>query len=54
VTVKPHFIGKVATVLQMVTVCWALLKLPADGCIGFALGAAVCRAARALFTSSTA
>jgi cardiolipin synthase len=42
VTVKPHFIGKVATVLQMVTVCWALLKLPAGGLQWFALGAAVC------------
>jgi len=42
VTVKPHFIGKVATVLQMVTVCWALLKLPAEGLHWFALGAAVC------------
>jgi cardiolipin synthase len=42
VTVKPHFIGKVATVLQMVTVCWALLKLPAGALHWFALGAAVC------------
>ena len=42
VTVKPHFIGKVATVLQMVTVCWALLKLPAGWLHGFSLGAAVC------------
>lgn len=42
VTVKPHLIGKVATVLQMVTVCWALLKLPAGWLHWFALGAAVC------------
>ena len=42
VTVKPHFIGKIATVLQMVTVCWALLKLPAGWLHWFALGAAVC------------
>jgi len=42
VTVKPHLIGKVATVLQMVTVCWALLKLPTGWLHWFALGAAVC------------
>jgi CDP-diacylglycerol--glycerol-3-phosphate 3-phosphatidyltransferase len=27
VTVRPHFIGKVATVLQMATVLWILLKI---------------------------
>jgi len=42
VTVKPHLIGKGATVLQMVAVCWALLKLPANGLHWFALSAAVC------------
>ena len=42
VTVKPHLIGKGATVLQMVAVCWALLKLPASGLHWFALSAAVC------------
>jgi CDP-diacylglycerol--glycerol-3-phosphate 3-phosphatidyltransferase len=42
VTVKPHLIGKGATVLQMVAVCWALLKLPASGLHWFALGAAIC------------
>jgi cardiolipin synthase (CMP-forming) len=26
VTIKPHVIGKVATVLQMASVCWTLLK----------------------------
>jgi len=30
VRVRPHFIGKVATVLQMAAVIWALLKLPSD------------------------
>src|SRR6185369_7925402 len=42
VAVKPHVIGKVATVLQMVAVCWALLKLPASGLHGFALSATLC------------
>jgi cardiolipin synthase len=42
VVVKPHWIGKAATVLQMVAVCWALLKLPAGWLHWFALGATVC------------
>ena len=42
VAVKPHVIGKVATVLQMVAVCWALLKLPADWLHWFALSATLC------------
>ena len=42
VKVRPRMAGKVATVLQMVTVCWALLKLPAAWLHWFALGAAVC------------
>ncbi len=42
VAVKPHIIGKGATVLQMIAVCWALLKLPAVWLHWFALGAAVC------------
>src|ERR1041385_5062041 len=44
VTVKPHMIGKVATVLQMVSVCWALLKLPAGWLQCFTLGATACTA----------
>ncbi|PYM12128.1 MAG: hypothetical protein DME18_12180 [Verrucomicrobia bacterium] len=40
--VKPHIIGKAATVLQMVAVCWALLKLPVRWLHGFALGATIC------------
>src|SRR5437870_12505893 len=42
VAVKPHIIGKGATVLQMIAVCWALLKLPAVWLHWFALGAALC------------
>ena len=42
VAVKPHLVGKGATVLQMVAVCWALLKLPAGWLHWFALSAAVC------------
>lgn len=42
VAVKPHFVGKVATVMQMVAVCWALLKLPAGWLHGFALSATLC------------
>ena len=42
VTVKPHIIGKASTVLQMVAVCWALLKLPANWLYWFALGATIC------------
>ena len=44
VAVKPHLIGKGATVLQMVAVCWALLKLPAQWLHGFALTATICTA----------
>jgi CDP-diacylglycerol--glycerol-3-phosphate 3-phosphatidyltransferase len=42
VAVKPHVIGKVATVLQMVAVCWALLKLPDNWLHWFALSATLC------------
>jgi len=42
VAVKPHIFGMGATVLQMIAVCWALLKLPAVWLHWFALGAAVC------------
>ena len=42
VVAKPHLIGKAATVLQMVAVCWALLKLPSGWLNWFALGATVC------------
>jgi cardiolipin synthase (CMP-forming) len=42
VRVQPHWVGKVATVLQMICVSWALLKFPADWLERWALGAAVC------------
>ena len=42
VKVKPHLVGKVATVLQMVAICWALLKLNVNGLSWLALGAALC------------
>ena len=44
VAVKPHIVGKSATVLQMVAVCWALLKLQAGWLHWFALGATLCTA----------
>jgi len=44
VAVKPHIVGKGATVLQMVAVCWALLKLQAGWLHWFALGATLCTA----------
>lgn len=42
VPVRPRFIGKAATVLQMVTVSWALLKWPSDWLAGLALATAIC------------
>jgi len=42
VTVRPRFIGKVATVLQMITVVWILLKWPAAWLAAFLVGAGVC------------
>ncbi len=44
VPVRPRLIGKAATVLQMLTVSWALLKWPMDWLGWFALAAAVCTA----------
>lgn len=44
IDVKPHFIGKLATVLQMVTVSWTLLKWNRQFMLYLALGAAVCTA----------
>jgi CDP-diacylglycerol--glycerol-3-phosphate 3-phosphatidyltransferase len=41
VTVRPHLTGKVATVLQMTTVLWALLKWDAAWLAIWTLGAAV-------------
>jgi cardiolipin synthase len=42
VTVKPVFIGKAATVLQMSCVIWGLFKWPASGLFYLAVAAAVC------------
>ena len=42
VTVRPRIIGKIATVLQMITVIWALLKWPDGWLFYWSLGAAVC------------
>lgn len=42
VPVRPRLIGKAATVLQMVTVSWALLKWPQDWLGPLALATAVC------------
>jgi phosphatidylglycerophosphate synthase len=40
--IRPRWIGKVATVLQMAAVLWILLKLPADGFDWVAAAAALC------------
>ena len=42
VPVRPRLIGKAATVLQMVTVSWALLKWPLDWLTLLAIATAVC------------
>ncbi len=39
--VQPHFTGKIATVLQMITVLWALLKWDANWLFYWCIGAAV-------------
>ena len=44
VAVRPHILGKVATVLQMITVLWTLLKWNAHWLEGWSLGAAICTA----------
>ncbi len=44
VTVRPHLIGKIATVLQMTCVFWGLLKLSTDWLGVWAAGAAACTA----------
>jgi CDP-diacylglycerol--glycerol-3-phosphate 3-phosphatidyltransferase len=42
VTVRPHFTGKIATVLQMTCIVWALLKLGTDWLYVWAAGATAC------------
>jgi cardiolipin synthase len=44
VTVRPHFTGKIATVLQMTCVVWGLLKWNTDWLWGWAAGATLCTA----------
>src|SRR5688572_11751736 len=44
VTVRPRWVGKVATVLQMIVVLWVLLKWPQGLLEVSILGAAVCTA----------
>jgi cardiolipin synthase (CMP-forming) len=44
VKVRPHFIGKIATVLQMGIVIWILLKLTPDWLGAWAVGTALCTA----------
>lgn len=52
VAIQPHFVGKVATVLQMVTVLWLLLKwdkgVGGPWAFGLTLGAAICTGVSAL------
>ncbi len=43
-TVRPHLVGKLATVLQMTCVLWALLRLDAGALYWWAAGAAACTA----------
>lgn len=40
--IRPVFVGKVATVLQMICVIWGLLKWPSQGLFYWSLGAAIC------------
>jgi cardiolipin synthase (CMP-forming) len=44
VTVRPVFIGKVATVLQMVCVLWGMFKWPASWLLSWSIAAAACTA----------
>lgn len=44
VPVRPRLVGKAATVLQMVTVSWALLKWPENWLLPLSLATAICTA----------
>jgi CDP-diacylglycerol--glycerol-3-phosphate 3-phosphatidyltransferase len=44
VNVRPHFTGKIATVLQMTCVVWGLLKWNTDWLQAWAVGATLCTA----------
>lgn len=43
-TVRPHLVGKIATVLQMTCVLWVLLRLDAAAMFWWAVGATTCTA----------
>jgi phosphatidylglycerophosphate synthase len=47
-TVRPHMVGKIATVLQMTCVLWALLRLDANALFWWAAGATACTAVSGL------
>jgi CDP-diacylglycerol--glycerol-3-phosphate 3-phosphatidyltransferase len=49
VIVRPHFIGKMATVLQMNSVLWVLLKWNKDWLQVWTIGAAVCTGVSGVF-----
>lgn len=49
VAVRPHFTGKVATVLQMTCIVWALLKWPPEWLFWVAVGGTVFTALSSLF-----
>jgi phosphatidylglycerophosphate synthase len=49
VVVRPIFIGKVATVLQMTCVLWALLKWPVNWLLYWSVGAAICTGVSGLY-----
>ncbi len=49
VNVRPHVVGKIATVLQMITVIWALLKWPESWLPNWSLGAALCTGISGVF-----
>lgn len=42
IAIRPNFVGKTATVLQMICVIWGLLKWPADWLMYWSIAAAVC------------
>lgn len=49
IVVRPHFIGKAATVFQMITVFWALIKWETEWLLFWSLGAATCTGVSGLF-----
>ncbi|HVY69792.1 MAG TPA: CDP-diacylglycerol--glycerol-3-phosphate 3-phosphatidyltransferase [Verrucomicrobiae bacterium] len=49
VAVTPHWIGKIATVLQMVCIAWTLLKWNSTWLETWTLGAALCTGASGLY-----